>query len=330
MKQVKREYFFDNARVLLIFLVVFGHVIQSSTADSKVVMALYQTIYLFHMPAMIFVSGFFAKGKWDIHYFKNLLKKLMIPYLIFQLIHNGFNYWHGQSMKGIMEPNWSLWFLLSLFSWHVLLAVFKRLPKKMGLSLALFIGLAVGYIDAIGHVYSLSRTFVFFPFFLFGYYMDKAWLFNWLEKLQMKVAAMLILSLFSVHLVLSYPASLLFGSASYEAIGSPVTGIFLRLLVYAGSMVMSYLFFVFVPKKEVTYSKVGQKTLYVYLLHGLFIQVIRRLNLLQIEGLLTFGLAVLVSVGVVFLLSSRLVTLPFKPVIELKRVKQQDWYQLLQ
>jgi len=115
MKQVKREYFFDNARVLLIFLVVFGHVIQSSTADSKVVMALYQTIYLFHMPAMIFVSGFFAKGKWDINYFKNLLKKLMIPYLIFQLIHNGFNYWHGQSMKGIMEPNWSLWFLLSLY-----------------------------------------------------------------------------------------------------------------------------------------------------------------------------------------------------------------------
>lgn len=92
---MKREYFFDNARVILIFLVVFGHVIQSSTGDSKAMMALYQSIYLFHMPAMIFVSGYFAKGIWDKSYIMQLIKKLIMPYMMFQWLYNMYNIYSG-------------------------------------------------------------------------------------------------------------------------------------------------------------------------------------------------------------------------------------------
>lgn len=329
MKPIKRDDFFDNARVLLIFLVVFGHVIQPSTADSKPLMALYQTIYLFHMPAMIFVSGFFAKGKWDLVYFKNLMKKLIAPYILFQLLYNVINYFEGQSVKTMMEPNWSLWFLLSLFSWHLLLAVFKRLPKTLGLLLAFGIGLGVGYIDAIGHVYSLSRTFVFFPFFLLGYHVNKQWLFHLLDRTHTKLAGMMIVSTVGLHLFLDYPVKLLFGSASYEAIGVPVMGVVSRGLIYLGAIMLSFLFFTVVPKQTVTYSKMGQRTLYVYLLHGLFIQTMRRLGLFQIEGLVTLMGAIVISGGLVLLLSSPVVTAFFKPLIELKTVKQREWRQLL-
>ena len=51
MTQLKeRDYFFDNARMILIFLVVFGHLLQPYTEESKYLSSLYLTIYSFHMP----------------------------------------------------------------------------------------------------------------------------------------------------------------------------------------------------------------------------------------------------------------------------------------
>ncbi|MDA3100191.1 acyltransferase family protein, partial [Staphylococcus pseudintermedius] len=58
----KRDAFFDNARAILIFLVVFGHLIQPYTDAHPTVYALYLLIYSFHMPAFLFISGYFAKN----------------------------------------------------------------------------------------------------------------------------------------------------------------------------------------------------------------------------------------------------------------------------
>ncbi|GEN57055.1 putative membrane-bound acyltransferase YkrP [Halolactibacillus alkaliphilus] len=325
---MKREYFFDNARVILIFLVVFGHVIQSSTGDSKVMMALYQSIYLFHMPAMIFVSGYFAKGIWDKRYIINLIKKIIFPYIVFQLLYNMYNLYSGDAIKSVFEPNWSLWFLLSLFSWHMLLIFVKKLPAKIGMILAVGVGLGVGYIDQIGHVYSLSRTCVFFPFFLLGYHMDKAWLFHFMDKLSVKKASVCIGVVVMLHVRLDYPVSLLFGSSSYQDLGYLGEGFVYRLLSYLGAVLLTYLFFVIVPRREVTYSKIGEQTLYVYLLHGAFIQLFRRQDWFHVDGLFTLVIALLVSGVIVLFLSSKYVTTLFKPVIEFKRVKEEELHQL--
>lgn len=62
-KTVKaRDYYFDNAKFILIFLVVFGHLMQPFVADYDSVHILYIFIYTFHMPAFILISGYFAKG----------------------------------------------------------------------------------------------------------------------------------------------------------------------------------------------------------------------------------------------------------------------------
>src|SRR5699024_10544651 len=75
--------------------------------------------------------------------------------------------------SGIFYPQWSLWFLFSLFSWHMLLYWFKKIPAVLGVAIAVEIGLIVGYFGEIGHTFSLSRTFVFFPFFLIGYWLKE-------------------------------------------------------------------------------------------------------------------------------------------------------------
>ena len=68
MKQ-QRDYYFDNGKFLLIFFVVFGHFIRSFIENNEPLLALYKTIYAFHMPAFILVSGHFCKGYFKRVYF---------------------------------------------------------------------------------------------------------------------------------------------------------------------------------------------------------------------------------------------------------------------
>ncbi len=84
---MQRDSFYDNARVGLIFLVVFGHLLQPYTNLSTGSQALYTWIYTFHMPAFILISGFFARGSRQPKYVLNLINKLLLPYILFQLMY---------------------------------------------------------------------------------------------------------------------------------------------------------------------------------------------------------------------------------------------------
>src|SRR5699024_1470560 len=85
------------------------------------------------------------------------------PYLIFQLIYTGYYYLLGKSnfQNDLFDPQWSLWFLLSLFFWHLLLILFKKIPAFLSISIAIIIGLLIGYIDDVGSAFSLLKTFCF-------------------------------------------------------------------------------------------------------------------------------------------------------------------------
>ena len=55
----------DNVKFLLILLVVVGHVADLYTKNSHVLAAIRFYIYIFHMPAFIFVSGLMSKKTID-------------------------------------------------------------------------------------------------------------------------------------------------------------------------------------------------------------------------------------------------------------------------
>src|SRR5699024_10159259 len=133
MRYLERNAYFDNAKVILIFLVVFGHLIQPFISASSELNTLYLCIYTFHMPAFIFfvlfmfghfiqpfisaslelntlylwiytfhmpafifLAGFFAKGSGNKEYIINLAKKLLIPYILFQLLYTGYYFFIGK------------------------------------------------------------------------------------------------------------------------------------------------------------------------------------------------------------------------------------------
>lgn len=59
----KRDAYFDNAKLFLMILVVFGHFLQPFANDHPLYNDLYYFIFTFHMPAFILISGFFRE-KW--------------------------------------------------------------------------------------------------------------------------------------------------------------------------------------------------------------------------------------------------------------------------
>lgn len=314
-----RNAYFDNAKLMLISLVVFGHVIQPFVDGSAGMNTLYLWIYTFHMPAFIFLAGFFAKGAGNRQYITQLAQKLLVPYVIFQILYTGYYFLIGKEgwQADIFYPHWALWFLFSLFSWHMLLIWFKKMPALIGLSISIGIGLIVGYFGEIGHTFSLSRTFVFFPFFLMGYWLTQNHV-MWLKQIQLRIAAIVVMAVVAVAIYFApdFNTGWLLASKSYSSLGLPAYGIMARLLVYVTSTVMAASVIAWIPATRNRLTVLGTRTLYVYLLHGFFVQLFREADWFAVNSIIDLlGLAVM-SALIVVVLSSRPIRGVWEPMIE--------------
>lgn len=318
---MKRDAYFDNLRLVLIFFVVFGHLIQPYTTDFSTISSLYTIIYTFHMPAFILVSGYFARGSGDFSHIKRLFKQLIIPYLIFQVAYGIFYYLIGLEPKShsLFYPRWSLWFLLSLFSWHLLLIAFKYLKPYLGLFISILLGITVGYIDDIGHAFSLSRTFVFFPFFLAGYYLTP----KNIKSLQTTTAKFLGLLTFLTISILIYllpeiNSGWLLASKSYSDLGLPQKGAIARLLVYFTSALMVASVLSFIPKKQSNWTYIGSKTLYIYLLHGFVIHSLREVFVFDLTAAYQVVYFIPFTILLIYALSHRYMRIIMSPFVEVR------------
>lgn len=275
-----REYYFDNAKFILIFFVVFGHFIRPLIADQELVLAIYKEIYTFHMPAFILISGFFAKSINQKGYIKKIAQKLIYPYVIFQIIYSIYYFFlYSKSTLSIdfLKPQWSLWFLISLFFWNIMLLGFLKLKMWISILVALLLGLLVGYIEWVSNFLSLSRTFVFFPLFLVGFYLKKE---NFYSLKKPKIKLMSFLLMLAVFVTFYFYPDMnekwLLGSKPYELLEKDyLLAAIKRLGVYVISFIMVLSFFSFVPKRKLLFSKLGRNTLNVYLLHGFFVKFFR-------------------------------------------------------
>ncbi|MFD1064579.1 acyltransferase family protein [Oceanobacillus locisalsi] len=317
---MERNAFFDNAKVFLIFLVVFGHLIQPFISDSKSTEAIYIWIYTFHMPAFILLAGFFAKGSGNKKYIWNLMKKLIIPYFIFQTLYTIYYFFIGKAdwQTGVFYPQWSLWFLFSLFSWHILLVLFKKIPAGWSITLSIFIGIIVGYFGEIGHSFSLSRTFVFFPFFLIGYWLtvNQVMLVK-TRKVKLASIAVMVTMFALIYVFPVIDTGWLLASKSYSSLGVESFGGLVRLFVYVIAAVMTVSILAWIPKRNMGWiTKLGTRTLYVYLLHGFIIQFLREFDLLAVNHWFdVVGIAGLAALIVVMLSSKPVLTIS-QPFIE--------------
>ncbi|MEH7075304.1 acyltransferase family protein [Neobacillus drentensis] len=322
----KRSKYFDNAKFILIFLVVFGHLISPLKEKDGILFTLYTVIFLFHMPAFIFISGYFAKGFKKKGYFAKSVKKILLPYVIFQIIYSIYYYLNGQESHleiNLLQPHWSLWFLLSLFCWNLLLYVFARF-KWMGFFWAVGLGISIGFIDHVGSYLSISRTFVFFPYFLLGYLLNGDQLKKAIRaKYSLPIGLVIILgTLFFLGFKFPHDAvPWLLGDTSYANMGQEEwsDGLF-RGLQYILTLIVVFGFLMLIPSNPLKVSEIGERTLYVYLFHGFIIKSLQ--VVVPDEHLTTFSgnylLLIIISLIICLFLGSYFTKKYTRPLVELR------------
>jgi len=313
----ERDYYFDNAKFILILLVVIGHVIEPLINTNLNQKALYIFIYSFHMPLFVLVSGYFSKKINGDNYILKTIKKILIPYLIFQVLYFLFFRFvlNNTGTKFTLTiPYWIMWFMLSMFIWKLILPYFVKLRYPIAISIALAV--IAGYINEIGYFMSLSRTITFFPYFLIGYYLKK----TDIEKLKtLKIKVLSILTLFCTFIIIYLLApkiycGWLYGSYPYAQLNAHYwyAGVY-RLEILSLAILLSISVLSLIPNRKTILSEMGMRTLYVYLLHGFIVKCFVKFNLYSLYDI---TLLIFAGVLVCLILSSRFVETLAKPIIQ--------------
>ncbi|MEK4230881.1 acyltransferase family protein [Solibacillus sp. FSL H8-0538] len=307
-----RDSYYDNAKAILIVLVVFGHTLSGLLHENRLLDSLYMFIYIFHMPAFIFISGYFSKTIRTKNQIKKLIATLVIPYIIFQLLYSYYYiYYLDASIQfNLFDPRWGLWFLISLFYWKLMLRPFAT--SKWMIAIAILISLTAGYIAEINEYFSLSRTLYFFVYFVAGYHMNMR-LIKDAPTYYKNVACGILVILFVVVYFygdLSWKEWFL-GRLPYEEISHYwFDQLSLnRLFVYGISAIAMLAFLMLIPQKQTWYTYVGQRTMGIYIFHLGIIQGFRKTSLY--EWLTTndyYLLVILFVILIIWSLSFRIFT----------------------
>jgi len=295
----------DNAKFILILLVVFGHAIELFKGVDATFDMIFKFIYSFHMPAFILIAGLLTKEARKSGEEEKLLKALIIPLMVFTVLYEIPNIiLTGKPSEYTLSlsPFWILWFLFSLFSWRIISPYITKFKYSLGLSVGLT--LVFGYFSNVGYFLSLSRTFYFLPFFLLGYMHSVEILENRFFKKTNITFPLLILILnlifFCVFKDIDY--KWLFGSMNYSGFElQPMwSGPIIRFGFLFLSFISSVSFIIIVSKSQQNYTTRGRNSLYVYLWHGFFIKA---LSVLKIVELLSDTVPNFVIVLILFIIS---------------------------
>ncbi len=339
-KAAERNYRMDNLKCLLIFAVVFGHMLELFMGKNDGFKVIYLVIYSFHMPLFAFVSGVFARYSPE-----KIRNHLIYPYVVFQILYLVFanSVLEKEAEVQFTTPYWLLWYLFASIAWNLLLPLvqgsgFTWRKKAVVLTAAFLAGILIGFDDKAGYYLSFSRIVEFFPYFLMGAYY-REWsdrkkaeeqpvrrsagqpvaereedsagvsLKQRIQKAAARPAFAFCLGALLCALIYVITENVdeikyawLYGSLSYDR--GDYSWRF-RLLSIGAALLWLVFFLVSIPRRKIPFlSYIGANTMPVYLLHGFLIKLMSKSRLFnEIEHDLFTGL--LISAFLVLLLSWR-------------------------
>ena len=131
---MKRTLYLDAIKALAIFLVLLGHCCFYFDKNLESSCYIHSTIYMFHMPLFMLLSGFFAessfkKSFWDM--VRSKFTQLIIPVLTSSIIVCSFMFITGCTTKNILaEFIGGNWFLKTLFVCYIFAYISNLLFKN--------------------------------------------------------------------------------------------------------------------------------------------------------------------------------------------------------
>lgn len=285
VKIKQREAFYCNMKLLLIFMVVYGHLLEGIMDNAEPLEQIYRGIYSVHMPLFLFLSGLFLKNRTGC---VRQMRQAFLYYAVCQTAVVAVGRVLGQQMS-IGTPVWHLWYLLSLgcmaglgWCWFVLTERWQQIDrgtvKAALLTVSVLIALAVGKYPAVGRWLSLSRTFCFLPFFLAGVFCSENM--DW-KSVRTKIVGLAGLGVWLFMYLMwgrEIPIALFYQADSYDTLGIS-QGVRLRMICILLAVFLGLFLLAFVPNRRLPFSKVGADTLWIYLLHAPFVKLFELIEL---------------------------------------------------
>ena len=224
-------------------------------------------IYSFHMPAFVFISGYFTYGHTENKC--KILQNTIVPFFIFNTL---FELIIGKTIKiNILTPQYIFWYLLALFVWRLTI---EYLSKIRGLiTLSILFSLYVGCINAADRFLAIQRAFAFFPYFVLGYIVSEKKLKKKIDNvpLWLSVSIFIILEILAVGSYLTgwAPVKTWENIQSYESSGiSMPQGMLIRLLSILIGAGITIALVRLSSHRDGIIAKIGRRTDCIYVLSG--------------------------------------------------------------
>ncbi|MDP3891331.1 acyltransferase family protein [Nocardioides sp.] len=321
-----RDPFLDNARFLVMLLVVAGHAL-TGLRSMDGVLAGYTWLYAFHMPLFVLVSGYLARGyRGEPRQVRRVVGSLVVPFLLVGLALSAQRDLHRDrpllSEWSPFDAPWILWFIAALFLWRLStpLWIYLRHP----VTVAVVISLASGLV-AVPNVWGLPKVLSLLPFYVLGLTGVRRAHQDLLARRATRVAGASVLAAFLLacwfwardwNIIWWYWRNA-YDSPRLDV--DPVLGLGIRAGLLVLALVLSVAFLTLVPHRRTWFSVLGERTLYAYLLHGLLVRQAGHegwIGAFRDDGLLGAAILVLLSAGIATVLMSRPVALLFRPLFE--------------
>ncbi len=303
----KRIYKYDNVKAFLILLVVIGHMVTDYAPDSFIVRRLTLWIYLFHMPAFIFISGLMHKqyitderaalgirGETRLRcdkvlgfFFCAYGLKIFLQFTRTLMGQNPL--WHWIDEPGIP------WYLFVMAEYELFFYLIRKIDgkvKPVWMIIAAFVLSALsGYVTVIDDTFCIARFINFLPIYMIGYYLDMNRFLEFAEKKQVKIAGWIIIlaSIIACHFAgwhMYYWRKWMTGRRSYDFLTDYFSyavkyGWWIRIAVWLVAMLISLAIIAVIPNIDLGYiTIVGSRTLQVYFWHRPLCYLFRTLKVL--------------------------------------------------
>ncbi|KWX85027.1 fucose 4-O-acetylase [Paenibacillus riograndensis] len=273
------ETFFLNLRFMLIVTVFAGNAIEPLIQSLSGMHRLYLWIFSFHMPLFVLVTGYFAGKSLTGAAGRRMLLQIGLQYLIFQTLYSvlDVSIFHVRNIHhSFFAPYLLLWFLASHACWRLLMLGLGRWSRAAQIIFSVSAGIAVGYLQLDGIWFSISRTFVYLPFFVIGYHFSfEAFVRIYNKYVKIAAAApSVLLPLLLGMLGSERRLGCVYGSMTYmQCDASAWAAVVCRRGMYGLQLAASLAFRVWVPHRLSRMTEWGRRTLYVFLLHGFVVRL---------------------------------------------------------
>jgi fucose 4-O-acetylase-like acetyltransferase len=237
------------------------------------------------MPLFLFIMGKFSRKSKKAPLIR--AKKMFKMFIIMQILTTIYYVYVLNIIsleKGIFVPRYTLWYLLTCTYFYLIDYILLKSKFKYSFTISIILGLFGGFLPFINNTLSISRTLGFLPFYVLGFYeseldIEKKVITN---KKYFIIAGILITIIFIFNQNF-FLAKDMYLKYNYYAYSTPFVCFLKRFLLYVIFFIYSGFIYSIFPTYKTIFLKLGDKTMYIYLSHGIILKTLDKYDLFYPE-----------------------------------------------